>query len=291
MLAIKHILFPIDFSDQSCAAAPFVNAIATRFGAKVTLISALQPIVYGGLGAGDPYAGVMAINIDEIMEDLKTRLSGAMVTELARIPVERVVELGDPAQVITDFAHHEGVDLIMMPTRGYGPFRTFLLGSITAKVLHDAECPVWTSAHTDLPPVREHIQCRSVVCAIDATPKSAPLMQWAAEWCKVTGASLRLIHVIPSTESFRTLPFDRAFEDEMRKQAREQIERLQTSTGVDAPLCVAVGDIAEGVREEARRHGADLVLIGRGVLHETFGRLRTHAYGIIRHAPCPVLSV
>ena len=35
----------------------------------------------------------------------------------------------------------------------------------------------------------------------------------------------------------------------------------------------------------------DLILIGRGMLHETMGRLRTHAYGIIRHAPCPVLSV
>jgi len=34
-----------------------------------------------------------------------------------------------------------------------------------------------------------------------------------------------------------------------------------------------------------------LIVIGRGVLQGTLGRLRTHAYGIIRNAPCPVISV
>ena len=39
MLAVKHILFPLDFSDRACAAVPFVEAMAGRFGAKVTLAS------------------------------------------------------------------------------------------------------------------------------------------------------------------------------------------------------------------------------------------------------------
>ncbi len=64
--------------------------------------------------------------------------------------------LGDPAQVITAFAHTQGVDLIMMPTHGYGPFRRLLLGSVTAKVLHDAECPVWTAVHMAKAPHRVH---------------------------------------------------------------------------------------------------------------------------------------
>jgi nucleotide-binding universal stress UspA family protein len=45
------------------------------------------------------------------------------------------------------------------------------------------------------------------------------------------------------------------------------------------------------VHEEASRHGADLIVIGRGVMHETLGRLRTNAHAIIRHAHCPVISV
>jgi hypothetical protein len=55
---------------------------------------------------------------------------------------------GDPASIITEYAARNRVDLIMMPTHGYGTFRSLLLGSVTAKVLHDAECPVWTGVHT-----------------------------------------------------------------------------------------------------------------------------------------------
>jgi hypothetical protein len=56
-------------------------------------------------------------------------------------------------------------------------------------------------------------------------------------------------------------------------------------------MCVTVGDVSESVRKEALRHHKDLVVIGRGKVQETLGRLRTRAYGIIRHALCPVLSV
>ena len=56
---------------------------------------------------------------------------------------------GDAATEIVQFAMRENVDLIAMPTRGCGVFRKMLLGSVTAKVLHDASCPVWTSSHTE----------------------------------------------------------------------------------------------------------------------------------------------
>ncbi|MGA8595805.1 MAG: universal stress protein [Bryobacteraceae bacterium] len=46
---------------------------------------------------------------------------------------------GDPAAAIVKCAQAEQVDLIMMPTHGYGPYRKFLLGSVTAKVLHDSD--------------------------------------------------------------------------------------------------------------------------------------------------------
>ena len=84
---------------------------------------------------------------------------------------------------------------------------------------------------------------------------------------------------------------DQEFEEALRNDAREAIEGLKRSVGVTAPLCVGVGEVADVVRTEAEGHDSELILIGRGILHETMGRLRTHSYGIIRHAPCPVLSI
>jgi nucleotide-binding universal stress UspA family protein len=288
MLPIKHILFPVDFSDRTCAAAPFVAAVAGRFGAKVTLLSVAQLFPYAGIG--DP-GGSFIIDTDEIVDELKIRLDSALVREFAALSVERVAEIGDPARVITEFAHSNKVDLIMMPTHGYGPFRSLLLGSVTAKVLHDAECPVWTAAHVEDHPVKDHLATRAILCAIDGSEKTVPLIRWSAQLARDLGATLRLVHVISGVESWPSRQVDRQFEDDMRLEARKKMEDLQADAGVDCPLCVAVGDVAEGVREEARRHGIDLVVIGRGVIHETLGRLRTHAHEIIRRSPCPALSV
>jgi nucleotide-binding universal stress UspA family protein len=288
MLNFQHILFPIDFSNRSCAAVPFVDSFARRFASKVTLMSVAQPFWYTGMG--DP-GGPVVIDTGEVLRELETRLSGTLVKEFAHLKVERIAELGDPAQVIVQYARGADVDLIMMPTHGYGPFRSLLLGSVTAKVLHDAECPVWTAAHVEDSPVRDHREPRNILCAVDGTPRSLDLMQWSRKLAADFGASLRLVHVIAGFDAGQAHQVDRQFEEEMRLEARKMIEDQQKQEGVDAPLCVTVGNVASGVREEARRHGADLVVIGRGVIHETLGRLRTHAHAIIRQSPCPVLSV
>ena len=115
MLAIKHILFPMDFSDRCCAAVPFVSKMANRFGAKITLISVVQPFWYSS--AGD-MGGAIAIDMEEIPRDVKTRLDTAAAKEFASLPTDTFAEIGEPAQVILEYAHTNGVDLIMMPTHG-----------------------------------------------------------------------------------------------------------------------------------------------------------------------------
>jgi nucleotide-binding universal stress UspA family protein len=288
MLAIKHILFPVDFSERTCGAVPFVRAMAQRFGARITLLSTISP--FWQAASGD-LSGAAMVDIDEMKRDLEARLNGALVQEFTGLAVDRVAEIADPAEAITRYAHTQGADLIMMPTHGYGPFRSLLLGSVTAKVLHDAECPVWTGTHMEDPPALNHLAGRNVLCAIDATPKSTPLMEWAAEFAKKSGATLRMVHAVSGIQGWPERQLDRELQEALRSQATETIGKLQKSLGIVAPACVAVGEVAGCVREEAQRHNADLLIIGRGMLHESLGRLRTHSYGIIRHAPCPVLSV
>jgi nucleotide-binding universal stress UspA family protein len=179
----------------------------------------------------------------------------------------------------------------MIPTHGYGPFRRFLLGSVTAKVLHDAECPVWTEVHLEQSPGLGQVGCRSVLCAVDGTFRSEPAIVWAADFVKQTGATLRLVHVVPAIEAFPERRFDSEYEESLRAKARRDIEKMLQRLGIDAPLCIVAGSVAASVRDEAGGYGADLLVIGRGAGHQGFGRLRMHTYGIIREAPCPVISV
>ena len=61
------------------------------------------------------------------------------------------IEEGDPGHAVSLYAGRHNTGLIMLPTHGYGPFRRMLIGSVASKILHDAECPVWTSAHVETP--------------------------------------------------------------------------------------------------------------------------------------------
>jgi nucleotide-binding universal stress UspA family protein len=283
MASFKHILFPVDFSARCEGAVPFVDGMARRNRAKVTLFSVAHPF----------YPAVMEaplVDPQELLQELKATLDGTFTSCFQGLEVSRIAVLGEPAEEITSWAHAHDVDLVMMPSHGYGPFRQLLLGSVTAKVLHDIHCPVWTTAHTGEAPDRQHLALKKILCAVDGTPECANVMQFAASLSKDLGASLRLVNVVPGIEAWPERQIDIEFEEQLRSNAKERMEELRTSLKIDAPFCVAVGPVADSVAEEAERHGADLLIIGRGAIHETLGRLRTHAYGLIRLSPCPVLS-
>ena len=282
---IKHIVFPVDFSDRSKSVVPFVAEMARQNNAKVTLIAVAQPHYESGL------AGALIINPALILSDLKSELDCAFLSDFAGLKVERVAILGDPGRAITDFVNANKVDLVMMPTHGYGPFRQFLLGSVTAKVLHDSGVPVWTTAHAGEMPSGKCLAPHTVLCAIEASPVSIELMRWAASLCKKLGATLRFVHAVPAIEALPESGMDLEFEETLLDNAERRIQDLEKTADIEVPICVGTGTVADVVREAALQHKADLVLIGRGTLQETMGRLRTRCYGIIRNAPCPVLSV
>jgi nucleotide-binding universal stress UspA family protein len=76
-----------------------------------------------------------------------------------------------------------------------------------------------------------------------------------------------------------------------RGTARSKFVPIAEEAGLDLKLEIIAGPVAEVVRAEATRHGADLVVAGRGQIQGAFGRLRNNIHDIIRTAPCPVLSV
>ncbi len=226
-----------------------------------------------------------------ILDGVKTQLDSAYLSDFGGLTVDRMTLLGDPTRTITDFVAANKVDLVMMPTHGYGPFRQLLLGSVTAKVLHDAHVPVWTTAHTVETPDCEHANVRKILCAVDANSASVELIRWAAGLAKNLGATLRLVHAVPGMESWPERKMDQEVDRKLRENAKHTIQDLEKAADISVPLCVSTGTVSDVVREEAVKNGMDLILIGRGALQGTLGRLRTHSYGIIRQAPCPVLSV
>jgi nucleotide-binding universal stress UspA family protein len=288
MFPIAKILLPVDFSERSTRAVQFAVPVAERFGSEIILLHVLPP--YREFGAIE-MASVMTDILAERRRDAEQRIAGFMREELATHRVRRLLLDGDPASEIVDCAHREKAELIAMPTHGYGPFRRMLLGSVTAKVLHDADCPVWTTAHVEAPPSGD-TGLKHVLCDIDLSPSGERALRWSAQLAAEFGARLSLVYAMaeldPRTEGFYFSPEWRKF---LVDTAEQQIAALQRKAGTHAEVTLTMGPGPEMICEEAGKAQADLLTIGRGSDAGILGRLTSHAYAIIRQSPCPVVSV
>jgi nucleotide-binding universal stress UspA family protein len=289
-MSFKNILFPVDGSERAAAAAPFVSSLVRRYNATLTLASFVE-IPAAWYGAAEVPI-VPEMNIDRLVEETEHTLAFFAADHFAGLqPVIRV-EQGDPGTSIRDLARSIGADLIAMPTRGRGRFRAALLGSVAAKVLHDAACPVWTAAHLETTEYAVSPDWRRIVCAIDTTPEAAKLIHQAAELAADSGGAVLLVHAIPaSPAAAEERYFDRDFDVFLKSSARTAIEAMQKEAGTNFRICIGSGNISAVVAASALDYQADLVLAGRGTLPAFAGGLRTHLYGIIRDVACPVLSV
>jgi nucleotide-binding universal stress UspA family protein len=221
----------------------------------------------------------------------RSTLDSFLLDEFRSIQVERVLVEGDPAIKIVELAHSDKADLIVMPTHGYGPFRKFILGSVTAKVLHDADCPVLTGVHMQDSPPPATTLFRKILCAVDLGPQSPKALEWAAQMAAETGAELRIVHALPAPDFGEARYFDQDWRRAIEQMARQRIADLQENAGTHAEVIFDSGQAATVVHHVAEATNADLVVIGRHVGSGLLGRLRAHAYAIIRESPCPVVSV
>jgi len=204
--------------------------------------------------------------------------------------LQRVSAEGSAAGHIAKWAKERDVDLIVMGTHGYGPFRLLLLGSVTMKVLHDVECPVWThpaptEAKSD--PMRG---IASILCSLELSEEAVPLLRFTRDFAASFAATVQLVHCVPEAGSRVAKYFDSELHRSLKSLARQKIASLQHQAGTKFPVHITEDFIAEDIAELAAERHADLVIIGRGRAQNAFGTLRTHAAEIIRQAPCPVLS-
>ncbi len=262
MFHIKRILFPVDFSVRSKGAAAYAESFAGRFDAELILLHVIEPVTYNSLLAN--------------LEIQKEAFDKFLGDGLKHLRVERIIARGEAARTIVECAESRKVDLIMLPTQGQGIFRRLLLGSTAAKVLHDAECAVWTAVHMESAPKLEAISLRRIVCAVNLGASSGRVLHWAQHVAEEYQAELTLVHVASNGGS---------------ASARASLERLQNRLGVAAALRVEEGEPSKALASLAEQLQADLLVIGRKGLPGIRGRLEMTAYSIIRESPCPVVSV
>ena len=139
----KDILLALDGSPLAEAAMPHARALAKAFGARVTLLSVVQPVgIYPQSGVVGPVVSI-ALNVEEEMESVRRYLRTiAEQFEAEGINVKEVVREGDAASQICDYAHESRADLIVMSTHGRSGVQRWVYGSVADKVLRGAKVPI-----------------------------------------------------------------------------------------------------------------------------------------------------
>ena len=133
----RRILLPLDGSDVAEQALPFALAQAERFRAQLTLLRAVEPILYNrSLATLDDARQERLDWAREYLEGVATRIRER------GIQVEVVITEDAPHVAITGFAEANEVDLIALCSRGHsGPSR-WLMGSVADRIVRGASVPV-----------------------------------------------------------------------------------------------------------------------------------------------------
>ncbi len=290
---VSKILLPVEFSERCRGAARYAEALACRFHAGIVVLHVVPPpyAVYGGAGEASAYYSIADV-LAERFSLARTQLDLFVKEMTPDLPIQTEVMEGDPARVLVEYAHAQNFDLIVMPTHGYGPFRRFLIGSVTAKVLHDVEIPVWTGPHLEKAPESKSLAWRRVACAVDLGSHSAAVLRWAAAVARNFGAELTIVHTIQATAAGAAgMSLDPDWRADVANDARSRIAQLQGELGIPAEIHIETGETPAAVTRAVEHVHADLLVIGRSVSGGVLGRLRANAYAIIRESPCPVVSV
>lgn len=141
MIVLKHVLLPVDFSDNSVRATEYALLFCQRYRATLHLLHVIEdPTVY--LPVLESYSLPSHGQLETYAQDrLENWLPAEQVEGLA---IEYQWMHGNPAAKIVEYARDCRLDLIVMGAHGRGGATHLLMGNTAEKVVRRAPCPVLT---------------------------------------------------------------------------------------------------------------------------------------------------
>ncbi len=139
---IKNILTPVDGSKHSKKALEFACDLANKYGAKLHLLYVVQ----GAPVERTMVMGSAHVTFEANHDELK-HMGQAVIDAATQIAKENgatitkaTLESGPPAQHILGYANSNDIDMIIMGSRGLSDLAGLMMGSVSHKVTHLADC-------------------------------------------------------------------------------------------------------------------------------------------------------
>jgi nucleotide-binding universal stress UspA family protein len=289
MAMLEGILVAVDFSDASGAALGYAAELARRIGTSLTAlyVSAARSS-YEPFPTFQKQAPTGPAETRQLAEKVRDFVSSAGGPPEARVAVGE----GDTADEIVAEAARLGAGLIVVGTHGQRGFERWTLGSVTDRLVRQADRPVLA-----VPANAARSAPARLLCALDLSDGSVEVLDYAVALAEALQARVVLLHVAEGRHWYEPWPISGVDTDAMRQAvddfARRRLSELAAGhvpQGVTSELQVTFGRPEREIERLAAE--ADLVVLGvpsrHGIDRFFFGSTAQH---VLRAGTAPVLLV
>jgi nucleotide-binding universal stress UspA family protein len=291
---VRHpgtIVVGIDGSQMSERALDWAAEAARLEHRPLTLVHAT-----GGVGAlATVWPGSVAYDQVTVLEAMRTdgqqlldTAAERVATRFPEVVVLAELRSSDARQALLDASRD--ASMVVVGSRGRGPVRSLLLGSVSVALSKHAECPVVVVRPHNPGTIR-----RGVLVGADGTAASLPTLEFAYRQASIRGLPLTVIHcfwdAVSATTGSRAVAGNEPRLEELRLVVAESVSGFAEKF----PDVHVTVELARGLADDilgAASPGMDLIVVGR---HHTNPLaavvLGSVAPTVVEHAECVVAVV
>lgn len=285
-VAVHNVAVATDFSSCSEHAVEHGIAIARHFGATLHFLHLLRPSRFAFSPEMMP---ALADAADRDCEQLLTRLTHDH--RLDGIDVRRSIEQGEIADVADAFVRDQHIDMLILGTRGRTGLPRLLLGSAAQQMFQSVSCPV-LAVGPRAPGAGPKLQLRHILFATDLSRDSLAALPYALTAAGEWHTALDVLHVCKSGDPSHRVAIEKLAASLAPGLADDEAPPAQGTPASPPQGHVFSGKASPTVLAFAAHHQADLIVLGLKPHRALYnGSPWSHAYEIVRQAPCPVLSI
>ena len=287
MLRGHRILCGVDGSPGADRALDLIAKLPIRRHDEV-VVATYPPYLFASRPDGEGIAAALGAGAEKrarlTLDIALARLAASGVNARAVI-----CDGQDAVDGLLRLAEREKPSLIVVGSRGRGPWASILLGSTARWIVIASPIPVLVA--------RQAVTPRRALVAIDGSAAARAALGAFGHLPRSEGTIVELLHVLPlrdeeatADEELKSLraSHERAEEDQAEALLEEQ--RSFLPKGLDVRVHVARGHVAETILARARAIGADLVALGtRGIGGPRQPFWGSTAERVVTQAPCNVL--
>jgi len=280
---LDHILVPLDGSALAESTLPHVLALARAFSSHVTLLQVLDATPYSETGeqVNPLHWHIQRAEAQRYLTTIVTRLEAAGLLATAVLLEGRV------ADVVSDYAHHQQVDMIALCNHGRGGSSPWQLGGTAQRILERCQVSMLLVQGQPLADNIAEWEYTRVLVPLDGSPRAECALPVAVAIARHSNANLLLAHVVSELQLVTVTPAsaeDRQLIERLTARNQREIERyfnqIQARTDLKFEIHLEHAPCATiGMQMLAAKLYPDLIVLST----HGFSSDETLPYGSVTH--------